>query len=214
MKINGDISGDSATGRKKVTTRQWAALIGFCSVENWKQVQKKLEVNRKGSWRNGGVHHCGYHNQGKKKLMLTDSPAGCGLATISRKTSGNTDSPMDQWKTWQKLSRHLDYGFHLLDCTRNFGDVVDWAVKRVHQSYHPRNSDCFSEETTPTSNVTRHSKPSDANLFLVPEDIVCNEGARKTGRVCGTSWVTKHEWAGGKYGGIFSGASVLGSTRQ
>ena len=40
MKINGAIAGDSATGRKKFTVRQWAALIGICGVETWKQVQK------------------------------------------------------------------------------------------------------------------------------------------------------------------------------
>ena len=41
--------------------------------------------------------------------------------------------------------------------------------------------------------VLRHSKQSAVNLLLVPEDIVCNEGATQTGRGCGTSWVTKHE---------------------
>ena len=40
MKINGAIAWDSTTGRKKFAARQWAALIGFCGVENWKQVQK------------------------------------------------------------------------------------------------------------------------------------------------------------------------------
>ena len=40
MKINGNIAGDSATGRKYFTARQWAALIGFCKVETWKQIQK------------------------------------------------------------------------------------------------------------------------------------------------------------------------------
>ena len=46
MKMNGNIVGDSATGRKKFTARQWAALIGFCGVETRKQVQnnwKKIE---------------------------------------------------------------------------------------------------------------------------------------------------------------------------
>ena len=38
------------------------------------------------------------------KLMLTDSPYGCVLATMPRKTSGDVDSPTDQWQTWQKLS--------------------------------------------------------------------------------------------------------------
>ena len=40
MIINGAIGGDSATGQKKFTARQWAALIGFFGVETWKQVQK------------------------------------------------------------------------------------------------------------------------------------------------------------------------------
>ena len=40
MKMNGDIAGDSTIGRKKFTARQWEALIGFCGVETWKQVQK------------------------------------------------------------------------------------------------------------------------------------------------------------------------------
>ena len=40
MKINGAIAGDSETGRKKFTARQWAALIGFCGIEDWKKVQK------------------------------------------------------------------------------------------------------------------------------------------------------------------------------
>ena len=46
MKMNGAISGDSATGRKKFTARQWTALNGFCGVETRKQVQnirKKIE---------------------------------------------------------------------------------------------------------------------------------------------------------------------------
>ena len=40
MKMNGAIAGDSETGQKKFTARQWEALIGFCGVETWKQVQK------------------------------------------------------------------------------------------------------------------------------------------------------------------------------
>ena len=40
IKTNGTIAGDSATGRKKFTSRQWEALIGFCRVETRKQVQK------------------------------------------------------------------------------------------------------------------------------------------------------------------------------
>ena len=40
MKMKGAIAGDSTTGRRKFTARQWAALIGFCGVETWKQVQK------------------------------------------------------------------------------------------------------------------------------------------------------------------------------
>ena len=52
MKMNGSIAGDSTTGRKKFTSRQCAALIGFCGVENWKQVQnnwKKIEKARDGT---------------------------------------------------------------------------------------------------------------------------------------------------------------------
>ena len=37
--MNGAIVGYSATGRKKFTASQWAALIGFCGVKTWKQVQ-------------------------------------------------------------------------------------------------------------------------------------------------------------------------------
>ena len=46
MKMNGDIAGDSATGRNKFTARKWAALIGICSVETRNRVQnirKKIE---------------------------------------------------------------------------------------------------------------------------------------------------------------------------
>ena len=39
MKMKGAIAGDSVTGQNKFTARQWAALIGFCGVETWKQVQ-------------------------------------------------------------------------------------------------------------------------------------------------------------------------------
>ena len=49
MKMNGAITVDSETGRKKFTARQWAALIGFCGVETRKQVQniwKKIEKAR------------------------------------------------------------------------------------------------------------------------------------------------------------------------
>ena len=40
MKMNGAIAGYSSTGWRKLTARHWAALIGFCSVETQKQVQK------------------------------------------------------------------------------------------------------------------------------------------------------------------------------
>ena len=146
------------------------------------------------------------------RLTLTGSPARCGLATISRNTSGNSDLPTDQWQAWQNWYGHLNYDFHSLNRTRNLGDGGGWARKTMHQSYHTRNSEKVSEKTTPTSNVIRHSKSSAIDLFLVPEDIVCNEGATQMGRGCSTSWVTKHEWAGGKYGGGLSGACVLGST--
>ena len=39
MKMTGAIAGNSATGRKKLTARQWAALIEFCGVETHNQVQ-------------------------------------------------------------------------------------------------------------------------------------------------------------------------------
>ena len=47
MKINGAIAGDSTNGRKKVTARQWAALIGFCGVKNRKQVKNIWKQNEK-----------------------------------------------------------------------------------------------------------------------------------------------------------------------
>ena len=40
IKMNGAITGDSATKWNKLRARQWAALIGFFGVENRKQVQK------------------------------------------------------------------------------------------------------------------------------------------------------------------------------
>ena len=40
MKMNGAIAGDSETGRKIFTARQWEALIGFRGVETRKQVKK------------------------------------------------------------------------------------------------------------------------------------------------------------------------------
>ena len=46
MKTNGNIAGDSETGQRKFTARQWAVLIGFCGVETRKQVKtnwKKIE---------------------------------------------------------------------------------------------------------------------------------------------------------------------------
>ena len=49
MKMNGTIAGDSTTGQKKFTARQWAAPIGFCGVETRKQVQdiwKQIEKTR------------------------------------------------------------------------------------------------------------------------------------------------------------------------
>ena len=47
--MNGAIAGDSATGRKQFTARQWAVLIGFWGVETQKQVQnfwKQIEYAR------------------------------------------------------------------------------------------------------------------------------------------------------------------------
>ena len=45
IKMNGAISGDSATGWKKFTVRQWAALIESCGVETRKQVQNIWRQN-------------------------------------------------------------------------------------------------------------------------------------------------------------------------
>ena len=47
MKMNGAIAGDSETGRKKLTARQWAALIGFYGVEIQKQVKKSWKQIKK-----------------------------------------------------------------------------------------------------------------------------------------------------------------------
>ena len=49
MKMKCAIAGDLATRRNKFTARQWAALIGFCGVETWRQVQnicKQIEKSR------------------------------------------------------------------------------------------------------------------------------------------------------------------------
>ena len=57
MKIANAIAGNSATGQKKFTARQLTALIGYCGVETWNQVQKiwkKIEKAR----------DCGHRNQG------------------------------------------------------------------------------------------------------------------------------------------------------
>ena len=47
MKMNSTIAEDSETGKKKFKTRQWAALIRFCGVENRKQVQKIRTKSKK-----------------------------------------------------------------------------------------------------------------------------------------------------------------------
>ena len=114
-------------------------------------------------------------------------------------------------KNW---AGHIDYGFHPLNRTRNLGYGGGWARKIEHQSYHPRNSEKDSEKTTPASNVIQHSKSIYIDLLFVTEDIVWNEVATQTGCGCGTSWITKHEWAGGKCGSGLSGSCVLGSTIQ
>ena len=80
-KINGAITEDSATGQKKFMDRQWAAIIGFCGVETRKQVQtfgsksKRLKMQRRCAplWSPKSRNNM---------LTLTDSPAGCGLATM------------------------------------------------------------------------------------------------------------------------------------
>ena len=47
MKITGDIVGISATGWNTLTAREWAALIGYCGVEIWKQAQKNWKHIKK-----------------------------------------------------------------------------------------------------------------------------------------------------------------------
>ena len=56
MKMNGAIAGDSTTGQKKFTARQWAALIGFCGVATRKQVPKV--------WNQIEKDRCGHRNKG------------------------------------------------------------------------------------------------------------------------------------------------------
>ena len=51
----------------------------------------------------------------------------------------------------------------------------------MHRSYHPRNYEKVSEKTMPISNVVLHRKSSSVDLFLVPEEIFFNEGAKKRG---------------------------------
>ena len=98
--MNSVIVVDSATGWKKDTARQWSALIGFCGVENRKQVQtiwKQIEKARDST----DVRTIVITEIKEIKLPFTDIPARCGLATMLQKTSVNADSPMDQWKKWQ-----------------------------------------------------------------------------------------------------------------
>ena len=90
-------------------------------------------------------------------------------------------------------------------------EEVELEKQRINH-INPEILKTFQKTRKPTFNVIRHTKSSAVDLFLVTEDIVSNEGATQTGRGRDTSWVTKHELAGGKCGGVLSGASVLGST--
>ena len=134
MKINDTIAGDSATGKRKLTARQWAELIGFCGVETQKQAQKieskskRLVVQRMCAplWSPQSM---------KNKLMFTANPTGCGLATMLRKTSGNADSPTDRWQTWKNWAGHIYYGFHPLDRTGNLGYGGGWSRKTTRINY-------------------------------------------------------------------------------
>ena len=45
--MNGAVAGDSATWRKKFTSKQWAELIGFCGVETRKHVQNNWKHTEK-----------------------------------------------------------------------------------------------------------------------------------------------------------------------
>ena len=98
MKMNGAIAGDSASGQTKFTARQLAALIGYCGVENRKQAQT-FESKSKSLVMQQGCAPLWSPQSRNNKLKLTDSPARCGLAMMSRKISENTDSPTDRWQT-------------------------------------------------------------------------------------------------------------------
>ena len=147
------------------------------------------------------------------KLTLTDNPAGCGLATMSRKISGHSDSPTDQWQKWKKMIGESCLWFQLLVCTGNLGCGGGWDRKKCINHITPEIMKSL-RKTTPTSNVVRHRKSSSIDLFLVTENIIWDEGATQKRRGHDTIWVTKHELTGGKCGGGLSCARVLGNTIQ
>ena len=47
MKMNVAIAENSVTWPKIFTARQWAAQIGFCGVEKWKQVLKNVSISKR-----------------------------------------------------------------------------------------------------------------------------------------------------------------------
>ena len=86
MKIYGKIAGDLATGQKKLTARQWAVLIGFCGVETLKQVQNFGRESKRIMMQQRCAPLWSFQSR-NNNLKLTDSPSGCGLETMLRKTS-------------------------------------------------------------------------------------------------------------------------------
>ena len=103
MRMTGAIAGNLETRRKKFMARQCAVLIGFYGDETRKQV---LKIDRKPK-RLVMQQRCAPSwslRPRNKKLTLTYSPAGCGFSIMWQKTSGNVDSPIDRWETWQKTS--------------------------------------------------------------------------------------------------------------
>ena len=120
MKMNSAISGYSATGQKKLTTRRCAVLIGFCGVETRKQ-DKKNGSKLKMLLMQQRCAPLRSPQSSNNNLTLTDSPSGCGLATMLRKTYGNVDSPTDRWKTWQKLIGAYQLRFSSVGPHRKFG---------------------------------------------------------------------------------------------
>ena len=198
MKMNGAFAGNSLTGRQKFMARKWAALIGFLELKTrsrFKKVggrSKRLVMQRRCAlWLSIQSRN--------NKLTLIDNSTGCGLVTMSRKTSGNTDSTTVWWKIWKNRAGHLHYGLHPVDRTGNLGYGGGWSRKTTHQSYHPINSEKI-RKTTPTSNVVRPRKLIAVNYSFFLEN-VWNEGATQTGHGRSTITVAKHEKSGGNMGG-------------